>query len=1223
MSDSQHLTREQIDWLIENQPREPGLISRAATESVRQHLASCEACRKLVHMHEEIVGSLRRLGEAAAGTRGNGCASETELCELAAGILAPERAAPVMEHVITCDYCGPLLQQLAGRFAAEATSEEAAFIEKLPSAQPSFASGMAKRLAAQPGAPVAAAVEPGVQVTPSAKRTRFVLWPVWAMATVLVLVVALGSWWLYKRTQPAYADQLLAQAYTEKRTMELRIPGAQQAPIRVERGASDRSQLSRPAALLEAEALIAKELAKHPEDPRWLDARGRAELLDWNYEAAIKSYKYALDEQPDSPDLLTGLATAYFQRAEAQDRAIDYGQAIEYLGQSLAKRPDDPVALYNRAIACEKMFLYQQAIEDWEHYLRVDPNGAWSTDVKDRLAALRQKLKAHENARPVLFTDPAQFVRWARNSQTGTSAKLDDPSDEHYLAVATTEWLPALYSGGPSTRAGGGRTRSQPHWEALNALAKRLEARHGDRWLTDLLSASSRGRFWMAAVSLAKAIEANDNDNAVEAKLEAAKAEDLFKQSANKAGELRSRAELVLALHLEQEGAKCARAIASTRNILEQRAYIWLRTQFRLEEATCQALLGQLGKAEERYTSAALTAQAHNYGVIYLRTQDHLAGMEGIVGDFPSAWQRSERALKCFWSAAYPPMRGYNLYYEMQEFARMSREIHLRVAVWREGLKLSDVFANRILLAMAHTFMANATMDEGNTEAAERELAVAARYFSEAPENLITRAARLEANARLATVEAETGRLEEATTRLKQIEADVGQAPETFVPIMFYAARGAVESRLGHQSLALAALMSSVRLAENHLKSLQDEKSKLDWIRSARDSYRALAELKIREGDIGQALEIWELYLGAAVRAGHKGANGVDDTFPKDLSALRSVTEESSRLQKATVLAYAFLPSGLGIWVYDNRGLTFQWSGVAAPVVVEAALRFWRLCSNPASDPRDLNQEGRRLYAALVGPVERQLMDDRAVLIETDGVLNAVPFQALVDGEGRYLGDRSVLVSSLGTHYRRTARRYSPISVGSTALVVAVPQGDIAATQLSPLPDAVSEGEVVAGAFRDATLIRGAAATRRAVLAGLTASEVFHFSGHASTAIGQSGLILADGPLNASSLQAKILSRLELAVLSGCETSGGRGDEDSDAADLARAFVGAGVPHVVASRWAVDSAGAEAFMRSFYASVLAGLDVPTSVQKAQKALRERTGMAHPYYWSAFSVFGSS
>ena len=139
-----------------------------------------------------------------------------------------------------------------------------------------------------------------------------------------------------------------------------------------------RSDFDKPQSLLKAEDLIRRNLKKNPNDPTWLQARARADLLDGNYESAIKSLQQALETQPDSPGLLTDLGSAYFVRAESADRPIDYGNAIESFGKALAKSPDDPIALFNRALACERCFSYTQAIDDWEHYLRIDPQGEWS-----------------------------------------------------------------------------------------------------------------------------------------------------------------------------------------------------------------------------------------------------------------------------------------------------------------------------------------------------------------------------------------------------------------------------------------------------------------------------------------------------------------------------------------------------------------------------------------------------------------------------------------------------------------------------------------------------------------------------------------------------------------------------------------------------------------------------------------------------------------------------
>src|SRR5258708_15605435 len=231
--------------------------------------------------------------------------------------------------------------------------------------------------------------------------------PVYAFAGIAVVVLV--AWIGLRTLRPPSAEQLLAQAYTERRTLEVRISGAKYAHMRVERSAGG-STLDKSSSLLKAEALISDKLSKNPSDPEWLQARARADLLDGNYESAIKSLQRALETQPDSPSLLTDLGSAYFMRAESANRPIDYGNAIESLGKALAKSPDDPVALFNRALACERMFLYTQAVEDWEHYLRIDPQGEWADEARHHLAAVQQKLKQHEKSQSKSLLSPADIA---------------------------------------------------------------------------------------------------------------------------------------------------------------------------------------------------------------------------------------------------------------------------------------------------------------------------------------------------------------------------------------------------------------------------------------------------------------------------------------------------------------------------------------------------------------------------------------------------------------------------------------------------------------------------------------------------------------------------------------------------------------------------------------------------------------------------------------------
>ena len=122
-------------------------------------------------------------------------------------------------------------------------------------------------------------------------------------------------------------------------------------------------------------------------------------MLEGKYDAAVEALRRALELEPHSPALLTDLATAYFQRAQQEDRKDDLGAAYEYLSQALKLHPDDPVALFNRAIVAEHQFLYHQALDDWDHYLRVDPRfavGGRSPQPCQRVCA--RNLKEHEQS---------------------------------------------------------------------------------------------------------------------------------------------------------------------------------------------------------------------------------------------------------------------------------------------------------------------------------------------------------------------------------------------------------------------------------------------------------------------------------------------------------------------------------------------------------------------------------------------------------------------------------------------------------------------------------------------------------------------------------------------------------------------------------------------------------------------------------------------------------
>jgi len=410
---------------------------------VHPHLAVCATCRDEYQGLVILDNRLTHMRSAGPVLRRGDCPSSGVWREIAAGLTPSDQTLAHIEHASCCEACGPLLRQAVSEMAdlkGEITEAEQKHILSLESASVEWQLRLAHRMAATQRSDAEGKLR--------GSKSR-AWWRQWVavprlafVGATLAVVVAAGSWYEVQRQRPATAERLLARAYTEKRTLELRIAGADYAPLRVSLGPAA-SFTSRPPALLKAEALIGSQLQSHPADPAWLEAKAQADLLEGKYDAAVESLRRGLEIEPNTPVLLIDLATAYFQRALQEDRKEDLGSAYEALSQALKLRPDDPVALFNRAIVAEHQFLYQQARDDWEHYLRVDSGSEWAEEARNRANAVREKLNQHEN-KAIPLLSPEQFGTSAGHADAASG--IDDRIDE-YLNQAVRSWIPSAFPG--------------------------------------------------------------------------------------------------------------------------------------------------------------------------------------------------------------------------------------------------------------------------------------------------------------------------------------------------------------------------------------------------------------------------------------------------------------------------------------------------------------------------------------------------------------------------------------------------------------------------------------------------------------------------------------------------------------------------------------------------------------------------------------------------------
>jgi CHAT domain-containing protein/tetratricopeptide (TPR) repeat protein len=298
----------------------------------------------------------------------------------------------------------------------------------------------------------------------------------------------------------------------------------------------------------------------------------------------------------------------------------------------------------------------------------------------------------------------------------------------------------------------------------------------------------------------------------------------------------------------------------------------------------------------------------------------------------------------------------------------------------------------------------------------------------------------------------------------------------------------------------------------------------------------------------------------------------------------------------------------------------------------------------------------RSLDGLLIEPIRRLLPAASGTLLTIipHGPLFRLSFAALVDARGRYLLERyAVHYAPAGVVLRLTERYVHPpagspwnyLLVGDPASLPTLPNGK----PLPRLPGTRSEVMRVASLMgrSRATLLLGTSATETEVQRLAGDRRVIHFATHGvlrSDDPLESFLALDTGPIGASSrtdgrLTVREIYRLrlsaDLVVLSACRTGLGKVSGDG-VAGLARAFVYAGTPSIVATLWDVADEPAARFIPQFYRAIERGTDKARALRDAQlQLLRDlRAGRVtistdtmtlalreHPVLWASFTLVG--
>jgi CHAT domain-containing protein len=753
----------------------------------------------------------------------------------------------------------------------------------------------------------------------------------------------------------------------------------------------------------------------------------------------------------------------------------------------------------------------------------------------------------------------------------------------------------------------------------IDHLAARLKGDHGDPWLTDLLAARRDPKFSSAASLLSQSIVENNEGVHASAAGKAQNAKALFEAMNSPAGALRSGIEEVYSLHRLLQGEKC---LAATRPLLlrlQGLNYRWAEAHLLTEQSICFAMTGAIGPAHDALRRGMKISEQSHYPSLYLRALGISASNETAIGNAQGAWALDSQGLGLYFAGQYPPVRGYQFYSDLSFAAERADQFRTALATAREATAMLANYDNDSVKAMAHYRVAMLSTVAGTRREAEDEFERARQLFASAGAKGSGAPSIYQVSSEigLATLQAKHGDTEKAMQSLSKLGSNLSGIVDFVIPLRLHRTLGTLHLDRGDLDQAHREFSRAVEIAETGLPSLRGDRQWAAWDLETGKAYRGLVEIAVRRKQTPQqVLALWEWYRAAPLRA--------DTAKPR-----HAQTDVPASRPNTVVVSYAQISTGLLVFVVDAKGVEFKQVALTNENLESVSRRFITACATRNSSLAGLQRDARQLYDWMLAPVDARLRDAPTVIIEPDGALSGIPMQALMDSNGTYFGARHQIVSSPGLWYGNTQARSRPFTAADRVLVVGAPAlSPEMAASFPPLTGAEDEARNVAARFRTPQIFTGANATVDVFRRELPKARVLHFSGHGFDGPDGPALLLAASPvtgvdtLTASGLRRDDIGLCRLAVLAACATATGEKTGVVNPDSLVSAFLRAGVRHVVAARWNVDSTATAALIGKFYSGLLSGASVAQSLRTATEQIRATHDMSHPYYWAAFNTFGT-
>jgi CHAT domain-containing protein len=287
------------------------------------------------------------------------------------------------------------------------------------------------------------------------------------------------------------------------------------------------------------------------------------------------------------------------------------------------------------------------------------------------------------------------------------------------------------------------------------------------------------------------------------------------------------------------------------------------------------------------------------------------------------------------------------------------------------------------------------------------------------------------------------------------------------------------------------------------------------------------------------------------------------------------------------------------------------------------------------------------LYSKLIKPIENKIEGNNIIVI-TDGVLNTLPFEALVyTGKEPAQADYGLLpylVNKFTISYAYSAKLFnmqqhlssplaSGISVYSPDYGKEINTSSSVYKNLKPLPGAKEETKEILSIYSGKKYF-GQQASELSFKQHSMDNRIIHLAMHtmidnenpmySKLAFSPGTDSVNDGLLNTYEIY-NLKLKTPLLVLSACNTGYGKMMQGEGLISLSRGFIYAGCPSMVMTLWSIADRSSAEIMKHFYQQIKNGQNVDYSLRLAKLSYiySSDSRYSHPYYWAGFIQSGQT